>query len=83
MQDRFLHLACIGLGGLAGALITLPIAMSRLDSVGLLILFAGSSFGFLAGYRRRTSRAFLYFCILSILVLLTLLIMNTRYSVPA
>lgn len=68
---RLLALFNIALGGLCGALIALPIAAQQPQS-GTLLGAACIAFGILNGYRWRTSRAFLYFALVTVLALASL-----------
>jgi hypothetical protein len=61
---QFRSIACVVMGALAGALIAAPFAAGRMWLVPL-----SAAAGLAAGYRRRRSAAFLYFCILTILIL--------------
>jgi hypothetical protein len=71
--QKFLHGGSIFLGALMGCLVTIPIISTELQSFGAPLLVGAALFGGLAGHRHRENRAFLYFCILGILVLSTLI----------
>ncbi|MCI5064195.1 hypothetical protein MRY87_00565 [bacterium] len=71
---RFQTVAAVALGTLTGLLIALPLSPSPGGTdapslFGMLVLPASAAAGALIGYRRRESRAFLYFCFAAILLL--------------
>ncbi len=69
-HETFQTCAAVILGAITGFLISFPIAIGPTASkVGLIAFIAGGGAGALVGYRRRKSRAFLYFCFVAILVL--------------
>ena len=69
---RFLQISCVVLGALTGCLIGIPLAVQSGSASGIWIVFSFSALGGLIGYRRRTSRAFLYFCLGAVLILSSL-----------
>lgn len=69
---RFRAAAAVMLGALTGSLIVLPLIAGNPEHTGagaLAYLGAGALFGALTGYRRRGSTMFLYFCVVCILAL--------------
>lgn len=69
---RFQTCASVALGGMIGTLIALPFALPQ-GSIGALYLLPLLFLGGMIGYRRRESRAFLYFSFVAILLLSSLL----------
>jgi len=75
----FYSLSTVLLGGLAGMLISIPVASTFttstdpvLSMVGMLLLPLFALVGFRIGYLRRNNRAFFYISFLTVLVLMTL-----------
>ena len=67
--DQFRGLACVVLGAITGVLIGLPLAIEGRAWIVPVSLIAG----LMVGYRRRRSVAFLYFCLVTILLLATVI----------
>ena len=74
---RFVEIACIGLGALVGCLIVLPLVATPGSSAPVPLLVAGTAAGAVIGYRYRGSRAFLYFSLVCILLLATVISFST------
>jgi len=70
--SKFLNIACISVGGMVGCLIAIPLTFSSNGSSKFVVLLASIALGMLVGYRRRGSRVFLYFCLLCVLILSSL-----------
>lgn len=71
--DQFRAIACVALGALAGGLVGVPLIGD--GAAWFVPLFAVA--GAVAGYRRRRSTAFLYVCLVTVLVLSTLISFHT------
>lgn len=72
--EKFQHFANITLGGLSGILISTPLAIMSNDTTkGAISLIIGLIFGLTIGYRRKSSRGFMYLCFIVILVLVGIL----------
>jgi uncharacterized SAM-binding protein YcdF (DUF218 family) len=56
-----------------GCLVAVPMTSTNLQSMGTPLLLIAVLFGGIAGHRHRNNRAFLYFCLVGILVLSTLI----------
>lgn len=76
--SRFREYASIVLGSLMGALIAMPVAAEA--NAALMLVPLGAVLGGLVGYRRRASTFFLYFCIVCILILSSVIMFE---SAPA
>ncbi|MCB0328128.1 MAG: hypothetical protein KDD70_00655 [Bdellovibrionales bacterium] len=66
---RFQWIASVVLGTITGLLIALPISQGESVFSGPIVLLASGMAGALIGYRRKDSRAFLYLCFATILLL--------------
>ena len=68
----FYSLAAVFLAALVGLLITIPVTMADRQGSSWLLL-VGIIAGGLVGWRRRKSHAFLYFCLVCVIALATLI----------
>ena len=80
----FYRTACVVLGALMGLLIVLPLTLgfgsSPLRTLSALVI--GTLLGGAVGYRRRESRLFLYFSIVSVALLSGVLVSSLGPSAP-
>ena len=71
---KFLKIVNLVLGTMCGLLIAFPIALSMQNKTfGTLFLVMCTVLGTFSGYRRAKSRAFMYFCIVAVCVLSTVI----------
>lgn len=71
--EKFTDGVSVLLGALMGLLVAIPLASTELRSSGAILVVGATVFGGLTGFRRRKSRAFLYFCLIGICVLSSLI----------
>lgn len=77
----FQEVATTILGGFTGCLLALPFLTA--DSPATIVYaLVGTALGLMLGYRRRQSRFFFYVCLLSVLVLSSLLVKSITPGVP-
>lgn len=69
----FREFASIVLGAILGGLIILPFALPDQQASNFWILLVGLFAGGLIGYKRRKSVAFLYFCMIAVVILASVL----------
>ena len=73
--DQFRVYACVLLGAMSAALIAMPLALGQVKEplLGTLLIVACALLGARIGYRRRNSAGFLYFALVCVLILSTLI----------
>jgi uncharacterized membrane protein len=78
-NSRFLKFTNITLGVMCGLLIALPVSFSLSNPIvgGLSVLILSALGGF-SGYRRANSRAFMYFCIVAVGVLSSIITFSSN-----
>jgi hypothetical protein len=79
---QFRHIATVLLGGITGFLIVLPFGLSQSPGLTPWYVLLGFALGTFAGYRRRNSRFFFYFCLAAIIMLSCLLTLASQPEVP-
>lgn len=67
--EQFRAVACVALGGVSGALISLPVALQAPSGLAGVIPIGAIVMGALSGYRHRKSSAFFYFSLFCVCVL--------------
>lgn len=78
-NTKFLKLTNIVLGIMCGLLIAFPLSYSVSNPIfGLAVLLMGTALGAFTGYRRANSRAFMYFCIVAVCILSTIISFSTN-----
>jgi len=79
---RFRRYASMLLAGMTGLMIAYPYALGYLGTPykSYLILISSFIAGVLIGYRRRNSRIFLYFCMLAIIILASVISLSLGFD---
>lgn len=78
---KFFAAACIILGALAAALISIPLSYKLTQGANPIIITAMTLLGALIGYRRRNSRAFFYAALLAILLISSLFVRTGQIAI--